>query len=228
MAGHIPCKIEAVALSDAPALSQVNTKAYWADPVSRGSWTSPVTLEELIKQQTYKIADVLVFKPEIVRHVKAVDPESGEVLGYLRVALPIEHATTPSGPQWAEFQIPAVSPEEVQRIEEDAVKHTLFKQRSGTVEEKAFAKQKEILADRVCMKLRYLAVSPEHQRKGIGKALVELVTRKADELGLDVYLMGYDAGRGLYERLGFEEIDRVVGDGTEGHNSYFMMYYPKK
>lgn len=83
------------------------------------------------------------------------------------------------------------------------------------------------------LELRYLAVHPENQRKGVGQALVKAVIDKANELGLDVYLMAYDAGRSVYERLGFREIERHIEDlanyGSEGeHGVYYMLYDTKK
>ena len=80
--------------------------------------------------------------------------------------------------------------------------------------------------------LRYLAVHPEYQKKGIGRALVTAVVGKADELGIDVYIMAYEAGRLLYEQLGFREIERTTvyssKYGGEDHLIYFMIYNARK
>ncbi len=81
--------------------------------------------------------------------------------------------------------------------------------------------------------LRYLAVHPEHQRQGVGHALVKAVLDTADELGIDVYIMAYEAGRSVYESLGFREIERHVEDlvnyGGEGdYTAYFMLYEARK
>ena len=81
--------------------------------------------------------------------------------------------------------------------------------------------------------LRYLAVHPENQRIGVARALVKSLIDKANELGIDIYVMAYAVGRPLYEKLGFREIDRYIPDnaeygGEDGHAIYFMLYDAKK
>ena len=225
------CNIEVPTLADAAALSRNNVAAFWAIPYTRGGWSADVTLEALIKQDIYRIKDVLIYKQQIIRHLKAVDPNTGELMGYLRFALPQEQATASDGtPLWPDFQVAPVSDEERKTIEDDAESKIQLRASPSDVDERSSARQKEILTDRVCMKLRYLAVHPDHQRKGIAKALIKEVTKRSDETGLDVYCMAYDSGRPVYEKAGFQEIDRVLKKDAEdhGHNTCFMMYYPKK
>ncbi|KAI9881162.1 MAG: hypothetical protein M1830_007140 [Pleopsidium flavum] len=71
---------------------------------------------------------------------------------------------------------------------------------------------------------------PQHQRRGVGAALVQWGIDHADALGLPAYLEATAAGRPLYERCGFRVIDKVVVDcdrwpemGERGHFTYVMM-----
>jgi N-acetylglutamate synthase-like GNAT family acetyltransferase len=79
------------------------------------------------------------------------------------------------------------------------------------------------------LELDYLAVHPENKGQGIGSVLVTSGIRLAEEIGVPIYIMAYKAGRGLYARLGFEEVDRVVQDdskwgGAGEYGVYFMIY----
>ncbi|CED82491.1 GNAT domain [Phaffia rhodozyma] len=64
--------------------------------------------------------------------------------------------------------------------------------------------KKDVLQGRRCYYLEHLYVHRDHQRKGIGKALLEIGMRKADEEGVECYLEASLTGQPLYERNGFE------------------------
>jgi GNAT superfamily N-acetyltransferase len=49
-------------------------------------------------------------------------------------------------------------------------------------------------------------VDPKHQRKGIGRILLNWGIDKAKEQNRDIYLVSVDAGRPLYLGAGFEQI----------------------
>lgn len=116
-------KIEPVVLADCPAIARNNLAAFWEDKNWRLSWDETITLDYLVKQQSDKVPNDLLHRRDILRHLKAVDPDTGSLLGYLRLALPVEHATTPSGaPTWPEMQTAAVSAEEKKRIQETSDK----------------------------------------------------------------------------------------------------------
>lgn len=77
--------------------------------------------------------------------------------------------------------------------------------------------------------LDYLAVHPSNQGKGVASALVASGIRHAEKIGLPIFIMAYKAGRGIYERLGCKEVDRVVQDmseygGVGEYAAYFMVY----
>lgn len=80
--------------------------------------------------------------------------------------------------------------------------------------------------------LDYLAVHPTNQGKGIGTALVQSGMREAEKLGLDIYILAFKAGVGLYKRLGFQVEKEIVQDdskygGPSDHRTFFMIYEQK-
>ena len=77
--------------------------------------------------------------------------------------------------------------------------------------------------------LDYIAVHPENKGQGVATALVESGMKAAEELGIPIFIMAFKAGRGVYARLGFEEVDRIIQDdsmygGPGEYGAYFMVY----
>ncbi|KAI7971321.1 hypothetical protein EIK77_007375 [Talaromyces pinophilus] len=60
--------------------------------------------------------------------------------------------------------------------------------------------------------LQVLAVHPHHQRKGIGRKLIQWGLDEADRLGLIAYLEATADGARLYEQTGFEKVKDVYMD----------------
>lgn len=60
--------------------------------------------------------------------------------------------------------------------------------------------------------LHVLAVHPNHQRKGIGRKLIQWGLDEADRLGLIAYLEASADGVRLYEQTGFEKVKDVYMD----------------
>ncbi|KAF1956347.1 hypothetical protein CC80DRAFT_473230 [Byssothecium circinans] len=63
--------------------------------------------------------------------------------------------------------------------------------------------------------LNTLATHPEHQGRGAARLLVDWGLQKADQEGLVVYLDSSLAGRGMYEKRGFELVREVTFDRGE-------------
>lgn len=146
MAAHRIWNIEPVVLADAPALASNNVSAYWEDDTFRRKWDSAITPEYLIEQETARIPDALLYRRDILRHLKATDPCTGELMGYLRAALPVEHANLPDGSLvWPEMQIADVSAEERNRIREVA-ENAWYNPKDDGSEDRAFEMQREILS----------------------------------------------------------------------------------
>ncbi|WAO94307.1 N-acetyltransferase domain-containing protein [Fusarium falciforme] len=62
-------------------------------------------------------------------------------------------------------------------------------------------------------RLAFISVSPNHQRRGIGRKLVQWGLDRSEEEGVAAVLEASDAGKGLYERMGFVEVGKMPFDG---------------
>lgn len=77
------------------------------------------------------------------------------------------------------------------------------------------------------IELNTLVVHPEHQRRGIGKMLMEDGLKEADRLGIQAVLGASKQGLGLYRKYGFTEFETMEinlweyeggeGMGTDRH-----------
>ncbi|KAI0851887.1 acyl-CoA N-acyltransferase [Daldinia vernicosa] len=229
-------KIERCTVADAAALARNNMSAFWEDPNWKLIWSKETTLDMLIENNAKRYPRILATDREKKRHEKAVDPATGELVGYARWVLPSEHLAAEDGsPEWAEAQVPDVSDEEKARFEELAKSARLATRKEADgMDDRNDEVLARLLAAGTYIKFEYLAVHPANKGKGIGSALVESGIRHAEKIGVPLFTMAYKAGRGIYERLGFKEVERVVQDatkygGTGEYGAYFMVYdVPKK
>ena len=81
--------------------------------------------------------------------------------------------------------------------------------------------------------LAILTVHQDYQRKGAGTLLVQWGLQKSEELGLPAYLEASPAGKFLYKKLGFHQIDTVIvkaedWGGDEDHHYIAMLKEPEK
>ena len=75
-----------------------------------------------------------------------------------------------------------------------------------------------------------MCVSPQHQRRGVGQALMEWGCAQADAHGVEAVVEASDEGKGLYERFGFQALRHVkLREGTgrfkdrEGQEFWWMV-----
>jgi ribosomal protein S18 acetylase RimI-like enzyme len=61
-----------------------------------------------------------------------------------------------------------------------------------------------------------ITILPESRGRGVGTALVSGLMNEAARAGLplNIYVESYNRSRGLFERLGFEKVDRPEDDGV--------------
>lgn len=81
--------------------------------------------------------------------------------------------------------------------------------------------------------LHMLQTDPKHQKRGAGSMLVQHVADEAAKLGLPVFIEGNEAGRPLYHKCGFEDIEQLKVDmrpfgGPGFHESWSMRKNPPK
>lgn len=74
--------------------------------------------------------------------------------------------------------------------------------------------------------LDHFAVHPENQGKGAGLSLLKHGIQKAQELGLDVFVMAFVGGFGIYKRMDFRLLDSLVQDATPfGGNANYAVKF---
>jgi GNAT superfamily N-acetyltransferase len=66
-----------------------------------------------------------------------------------------------------------------------------------------------VLISSLSIELDFLAVDPEHQRRGIGKSLLSWGTERAKQESKDCYTVATAAGRLLYVAGGFAEVGQL-------------------
>lgn len=104
--------IKGCTVADGPNVARNNMSAFWQDPNWRLVWPY-TTLPHVIEQCAARVPRNLLLDRDTLRHSKAVDPETGELLGYVRWKLPGSRCRNEDGtPVWPEWQTPGVSPEE--------------------------------------------------------------------------------------------------------------------
>ncbi|KAI8960877.1 acyl-CoA N-acyltransferase [Daldinia sp. FL1419] len=224
-------KIECCTVADAAAMARNNMSAFWEDPTWILLWPKEVTREFMIENATKRYPRSLVSDREEKRHQKAVDPATGELVGYARWILPAAHLTTEDGrPEWEEAQVPDVSDEEKARFQ--ALAQSAWwnaRKEVDGIDDKNDEALHRLLSSGTYIKLDYLAVHPENKGRGIATALVESGIKHAEKIGVPLFTMSYKAGRGVYARLGFREVERVIQDdskygGKGEYGAYFMIY----
>ncbi|KAH8889620.1 acyl-CoA N-acyltransferase [Thozetella sp. PMI_491] len=226
-------KIEPVRLTDVPAMARNNFSAFWETYPWRINWGADITLDFLIEQLVKRGPNNLLKDREILRHIKAVDPQTGSFVGYLRFKLPPGHTRTAGGePTLFDLQIPDVSPEERKHIKEVSDNAWWGPIANGS-DDKNIEIRARLLGEGTYIELDYLAVHPENKGRGIATALVKKLIEMADELGLDIFVVAWAGGRPVYQKFNFQIVETNIEDlanwGFEGeYPSYFMVYDTKK
>ncbi|KAF7333331.1 Acetyltransferase [Mycena venus] len=218
--------IHPVTLADAPHVAHNNMSAFWTDPSWRLIWPSSITLPYLISQCSLRVPRNLLKDRATLRHQKAVDPATGALLGYARWKVP----DTKAG-EWLDAQMKDVESEAERKEIEERANGAWWELREGAAPSDAEASREKgrMLSEREYLVLEYLAVHPDNKGKGIATALVESGLRQAKTMGLPVFIFAFKAGRGVYERLGFKEVWRIIQDDTmyggPGEYGVYLMVY---
>ncbi|OAX80884.1 hypothetical protein ACJ72_04774 [Emergomyces africanus] len=82
------------------------------------------------------------------------------------------------------------------------------KERAESFLESLWKMREKWLGGRRHVYCAFLAVHPEHQRRGVGKLLMEWGLGVGEQLQLPVYLESTRAGMPLYTKLGFEKLSQ--------------------
>lgn len=237
-------------VGDAADVARNNMSAFWEDPNWRYIWND-TDLPSVIQQCTIRTPNNLIKDRDLLRHFKAVDPETGDFMGYIRWKLPVRyHKDKHGNPTWPEGQTPNVSAEDVKEIKANAEAAWWFTENENDrLDDQLRAIKNRILATKdylgrysarllscawsiahstnlVALVLDYFAVHPENQGKGAGLALLKHGIHKAKELGLDIFVMALIGGFGIYKRMNFKLLDSLTQDATPfgGNNNYAVQF----
>lgn len=142
--------------------------------------------------------------------VKAVDNNTGEILGYICWGLRLEK-TQPSAEQKPEE---AQNKREVEKpsvtVSEDYVKTEnpaldALAQLEELTSSHLAGYQKKVMPPSVrCMYVITIAVHPTHQNRGVGTALLKHGTDRADSEGVFCWVHASEAGAGTFRKCEFE------------------------
>ncbi|RDW65748.1 GNAT family N-acetyltransferase [Aspergillus mulundensis] len=219
-------------VADAPALAHNNMSAFWTDPSWRLLWPKDIELSYLIDQCSLRYPRSLSQNRQTMRHQKAIDPTTGEVVGYARWVLPEgldQNAAGREGVAWPDAQVPRIPQEEEKEFEKRALSAWWSPRTDmGAMDDQIHAIADRHVRGKVYIELDYLAVHPSRKGQGIATALVRSGLAFADSIGVPVQTIAFHAARGIYDRLGFKEVDRVVQrldpyGGQGEYTTYFMV-----
>ncbi|PTB66812.1 hypothetical protein BBK36DRAFT_1117632 [Trichoderma citrinoviride] len=201
--------------------------AFWQDPNWVLTWRN-TTLEKHIEATARRYPRRLISDRATSRHQKAVDTETGRLVGYARWILPKSYATTADGePVWPEALGPLVGKEEEEEIKRIA-EATPWNPSHDTdaLDDKVTEIKNELMQKKQYLCLDYLAVHPENQGKGIATLLVQSGMKEAAKLGLDIFVLAFRPAWGVYSRLGFRVERELVQDDSMygGDGNYGVRY----
>lgn len=237
----MPFAIQPVTVTDAPALASVMTDSRWADHHWKALFKPSTTPSQVTHECAQRLPWNLINGRAAKRHEKAVDVETGQVVGYARWLLPAHLAeeTKEGVAVWQDAQVAEPSAEQRARFERDFVDNTddgqirhlrldLLEYRNTAlvdVDEKyekdgpylckhcSFVRLMHI--DRLTLHLQaldYLSTAPAYQRRGIGALMLQSGLRVADAHGLKTIVTASPAGLKLYLNHGFELLETVSVD----------------
>lgn len=77
--------------------------------------------------------------------------------------------------------------------------------------------------------LKIIAINPKHQRKGVGRKMVQWGVSKSEEEGVPALLEASPAGEGLYLSMGYEDVggETLTAESGEHASLRVMKRYPK-
>lgn len=95
-------------IADGPAIARNNIPAFWTDSTWVLMWPGK-TCEYVTAQAARRMPATLLRDPTHVRHQKAVNAQSGAIVGYVRWVSPLMDDENAAGSRWTTARVPAVS-----------------------------------------------------------------------------------------------------------------------
>ncbi|KAI9041889.1 acyl-CoA N-acyltransferase [Aspergillus affinis] len=173
---------------------------------------SPETTAQMIQSRV----DSFQTNPR-TRNVKAVDSESGAIIGYVR------WTTHPDGQvleQTVEEVVEARLTPRIPEMREGVARaiHTIMQRDMREIlgsKEEGEDENAEVRRLIPHVHVDALFTHPDHQRKGVARALLQTCLREADELGIVTFLEATQDGKPLYLKSGFDIVRTCEVDPTK-------------
>ncbi|KAF6819062.1 hypothetical protein CMUS01_11781 [Colletotrichum musicola] len=228
-----PFTISGVTYDDAAGVAETSTLAFYhTDQHWRALWGS-TPMDKIMRGASARMSQGLASDRARTRHIKAVYRATGKVIGYARWILPEDNDSI----RWVDAKTREPSVQQAGAFEVAYEAYTedgrarwmdgeMYKALDTPIRE---AEIEEMRAhEGPFLVLEYLAVHPDHQRKGVASTLVERGLEQADAVGMKVWVMSTAAAQPLYEKLGFELFRTVETDVTrfgisEPHRKALLM-----
>lgn len=228
---RISVSIQPLNYGDIPTCAQITSTAFAVDPhtVVKGLGREPYDMYEISYSM---LIDGLGRKKQI--YVKAIDEETGEVVGYAGWAFKgVDEAKIPwKEPTDDKSAANADKPGEKSKPNIEAKKNESTvdvpsggdgKQGEGLIDRlKALESRdmehwqtKIIPQDEPCIFVTGLHVSVQHQSRGVGSALLQYGNAIADKLGLTIWVHSSHQAYEAYKKNGFETVKELDLDLDE-------------
>lgn len=145
-----------------------------------------------------------------VDFVKAVDRETGQILGFvcwgsrLEMAQPKAQHQSEEGQSESKVEKPSITVSEDYTKTEDPAPDSLAQLEELTSSHLADYQNKVMPPGARCLYIITIAVHPKHQGRGVGKALLKHGTDRADSEGVFCWVHASEAGAATFRQCGFE------------------------
>ncbi|KAM3064760.1 hypothetical protein ACMFMG_012074 [Clarireedia jacksonii] len=214
----MPYAVQPVSTCDAPGLAEAMMSAFWQDQHWRILWVN-MTLEQIISDCIERLPWSLIRDRSVKRHLKVVDTDSREIVGYSRYILPEKYAGI-----WPDAQTAEPSFDE----QADYERRWKGVTDSGRIRGMDYAiaaefgnplskVEQEILKEKgPCFEaVDYMTTHPAHQGRGVASMMLKEALEHVDEAGLKSIVMASPAGQRLYEKHGFQLIRTFSQDDSK-------------
>ncbi|KAI1258861.1 acyl-CoA N-acyltransferase [Xylariaceae sp. FL1019] len=218
----VAVRIAPLQYADIPACAQITSRAFSVDPhtIVKQLGRKPFDMYDIAQSDFLNT----LYRKNYV-YVKAVDPESGEIVGHAGWSFRgLDHELVP----WSGPSDEKPEPEVVKNESHTAAEHTNDETEEGTEENSSIDRLhaiedadmlywiKDLLpSDMPCMLMQGLIVSPSYQSRGVGSAMLRYGNAMADDLGLAVWVHSSHQAYEAYKKVGFETVRELDIDLDE-------------
>lgn len=202
---HINVSIEPLNYADIEACAQIAADSFAVDPH---------TIVKQLGRDGYDMAEIFrnIFLTNLERktviHVKAVDQDTGKIVGHGGWAF---RGADPATIPWKAPSDAKPAMEEKATKPQEEPKPASKEENGGRIDELHALEDadmqhwmKEMIPSTApCIFIAGLQVAPEYQSKGVGSALIKHGNSIADQVGLPVYVHSSDQAWKAYAKFGF-------------------------